>query len=502
MPAPALKYQVTDSKPAEFRDFSRGRITKYSANNKLAPVNSVSQCQNVNFDTIIGSGVVRPGTTKLGDTVASGKTPLGLYNFVSPGGALNLGIAAFSGASTATISYYDTSWHASGLTGLNNSATVNFATLGGQVFMANGVDVMKSSADGNTWGTTNSTFTGESVIPSLVYRAKGRMLCSGWSTRRDRVYFSSIIDPTSSPFITWNSNATTGDWIDINPDDGSNVTAFAETSNTVLVFKSQGMYRLDVVAKNVDTQNIFNIGAVSQKAVTTVQGIVYFFSGIDIRRTDGTYPEQISRLGVQDFIDAIPQANWANVCAGNDGFNAYFSIGDVTLNTGRDGQKTYSSVVLKYSTRDEAWSVHSYAQTFRFFTQMTTSVDGRKMIGADTLGNVQTINKGTTDNGTEIFYDLETQELEFGNRAHTNTISDLISIFCKNGAGSSMQVKATDKDYRDIQKSLPKRVNVVDNFSVEGEYFTFRWFGSTSLESPVFEGFYIERIKDEGMVNS
>lgn len=449
---------------------------------------------NVNFDTIIGSAVVRPGTTLLGSTVASNKTPLGLSSLVTS--SLNLGIAVYSGASNATIYYYDTSWHASGATTLNNTAYNRFAQLGGRIFRVNGSDAMTSSADGNTWNTTDCITT---VIPSLVFRAKSRLLCAGWSTYRDRVYFSSVIAPQSSPFITWNTDASTGDWIDINPDDSSNITAFAETSNQVIVFKTNAMYRLDVVNKTVDTQNIFNIGAVSQEAVTTAQGVVYFFSGIDISRTDGTYPEIISRLGVQDYIDAIPQSNWAKVCAGTDGNSVYFSIGDITLGTNTDNQKTYTSVVLKYSTRDETWSVHSYADTFRFFTSFTTSADGRKMIGADISGDVQTINKGTTDNSNPIFFNLETQEAEFGNRAHSNTFSDLLAVFTKGADNSSLQCSADDEDWKDIKDALPQTVNIIDNFSLDGHYFKFKWFGNTSTNSPIFEGIYVEKITDEGM---
>jgi len=117
-------------------------------------------------------------------------------------------------------------------------------------------------------------------------------------------------------FLTWNVNPSTGDWIDINPDDGGYNTAFQETSTFALVFKNNAMYRLDTVNKSTDPQNIFNIGAVTQEATVACQGLVYFFSGTDIRQTDGGFPQQISRAAVQDIINAIPQANWGDVAAG------------------------------------------------------------------------------------------------------------------------------------------------------------------------------------------
>lgn len=491
-------------KPFAIRDFSKGRITKYSVSPALIPQNSVSESININFDTVIGSAVVRTGTTLIGTVVASNKVPLGLSNYVSSKGtSYNNIIAVFTGAATSTLYYYDTQWRASDQTTMSNTAKVRFAMLGNQMFMVNGAVAMKSSSNGGaTWGTVNSIDSGGTIKPSLILRTTARLLASGdTSTSPSRVFFSSIVDPTTTPgTITWNTTNLTGDYIDINPDDGDTITAMAETSSQVLVFKKNGVYRLNVVSKNTDVQNIFNIGTPSQECVVSCQGLLYFFSGIDIRRTDGTYPVQISRIGVQDFIDAIPQASWANVGAGTDGWNVYFSIGDITLNTNKDEQKSYSNVVLKFSTRDETWSVHSYAQQSRFYSQYTATSNATKMISADTSGSVQYINVGTTDNTTPIYFSLETQEIECGNRAHKKTISDDIGIFTDNGIDTIFQVKNGEDHFSDVNIRLSERVNVGQMTRTEGHFQTFRWYGESSSTAPVFEGFYIEAVSDDGLV--
>lgn len=269
-----------------------------------------------------------------------------------------------------------------------------------------------------------------------------------------------------------------------------------------LVFKNNGMYRLDVVSKTVDTDNVFNIGAVSQECVVNCQGIIYFFSGIDIRQTNGDYPQQISRLGVQDFIDAIPQASWANVGAGTDGLNVYFSIGTVTLFLNSDDQKTYTNCVLKFSPRDQTWSVHQYAQLPYFYTQFTTSANGRKMVSADTGGNVQTVNVGQTDNGSPIFFEMITQDLEFDSRATETIISNKIIVFTNFGQDSSIQYKVFDpneRDFKDIKGGLDDRVNTIDGVTIDGNFIQFRWFGNSSGKAPVFEGIEIHEIKDQGL---
>jgi hypothetical protein len=362
--------------PYTLRDFSKGRVSKDVVSNFLTPENSVSNSINVNFDTEIGSAKVRPGTVQLGDTVSDGDTPTGLAPFIGPSGTPDYLLAVYSNGSDASLYYYnnaDGTWNLSTtLDGtLDPTAKNRFATLGGSSFITNTVDGMQDSDDADTWGTDNSIPT---YKPGLVFRYAARLLASGDSTFPDRVFFSSIIDPNSSPFLTWNVDPTTGDWIDINPDDGGYVTGFSETSTFVLVFKNTGMYRMDTISKAVDPANIFNVGAVSQEAIVLCQGVTYYFSGVDIRRTNGGYPEQISRLGVQDFIDAIPLDNWTLVCSGTDQLNVYFFIGDVTLKQNTNDERAYTNVVLKFSPRDETWSVHSYAQTYKFFASFITNV--------------------------------------------------------------------------------------------------------------------------------
>lgn len=367
---------MANTNPWLLRDFRQGRVSKNSVSNFLVPENSVSNSLNVNFDEIIGSAKVRAGTVKLGSTVASGQTPLGLAPFIGPSGTPDYLLAVFSDGGAGSLYYYNNDTAAWALSTtldatLDPDAKCRFATLGGRSFITNNVDGMKDSADADTWGTTNSIGT---YLPSLVYRYKARLLAAGDPTYPDRVFFSSIIDPASSPFITWNTDATTGDWIDINPDDGGYLTGFSESSTFLLVFKNTGMYRMDTLNTTVDAENIFNVGAVSQEAITLCQGVTYYFSGVDIRRTNGGYPEQISRIGVQDFIDAIPQTNWPLVCSGTDQLSVYFFIGDVTLNVNQTNERAYTNVMLKFSPRDESWSVHSYAQSYRFLSPFITNV--------------------------------------------------------------------------------------------------------------------------------
>ena len=413
-------------------------------------------------------------------------------------------------STSVMIWYYDGSnWAPSDIRNFSYLSRCRFAVLNGYIYEANGAQTMRSSADyGATWSTTGCITTG-SVQPSLLNVSKNRMLASGYSAYPSRIYFSSIVDPAASPSITWNTNASSGDWLDVNPDDGGIVTGFANTSTVTLVFKNNAMYRLNAITKTVDSENIFNVGAVSQEAITTCLGVTYFYSGNGIYQTDGTFPQQISRLGVQDFVDLIVSTYGSNlpteVYAWNDGFNVYFSIGTIHYPANEEGpRQTIPNVVLKFSPRDQSWQIMSYPKQLgptSLFGTVSTS-GGITVLTQMYSGDVSNSQSTTiSDNGVAIPYSLETQELEFGNRAHTKQISDRIVVFTRHGMNGSFLVRPNDEDVKSADMTLSNRVNIgYEGVNFEGEFFTFRWQGEAKGSRPIFEGFHLPKISDLGIM--
>ena len=478
------------AQPISIRDVSKGRITTNVVGNGLTPPNSVSNTLNVNYDQIVGQGVVRPGSTKLGTLTSSNPLPLGLAEFVANAGALNLLMAVFGGATNAAVYYYDGTWNPSNINTLNNTSKCRFAVLGNRLFIVNGTEQMQSTGDGFNWAQDDCI--DPSIKPFIVLRAKSRLLVAATTPTRDRVYFSSIVDTTISPFITWNIDPVTGDWIDINPDDGQTLTAMVDVSNQVILFKTGTMYRLNVITKTVDTDNIYNVGAVSQEAVTLCQGLAYFYSGESIYVTDGGAPQQISRAGIEDILGQITQAEKQNVTLGSDENNVYLSIGRATI-----AGVTYTGIQMKFSVRDQSWSVHSYKKRVQFFAQYTLPT-GRNLFGATAVGDVIEMNQGTTDDGDPIFYQLDTQELDCGNRAHVKAATDEMIVFSKNGQASQLYASCDGKEFEAIKATLDKRVNIVENLDLEFRFLILRWMGNSKGQAPVFEGLQIEKIVDQG----
>ncbi len=486
--------------------------------------------------------------------------PLGNYSFLFNSQKKN--VVAFditdSVISEGAIFYYDintSTWKISNVFNLSPTAKVRFANLNKYVFEVNGVQVMKSSTQlnsgvtdiGHTWTTDDCIYpydistaqTWDSsityavgnlvifggtyyisiqqgsneqpdmqptywtplspLIPSLIIVSSNRMLVSGVSQYPSRVYFSSLVDPNSTIFITWNTDPTAGDWFDIDPDTNGIITAFANTSTLTLIFKTNGMYRIATIANSVNAEFIFNVGCVSQEALTSCLGLVYFYSGDGIYSTDGTFPQNISRIGVQDYIDAISDPQ--QVYAWADEFNVYFSLGAITITFGPEDKRTYSNVVLKFSPRDQNWQIFTYNQYLAQTSQF--GLPPASLLATEYSGAIATVNSNTiSDDGGAIPYEMDTQEQEFGDRSHTKNISDKIVVFARNGNEGSMSVKENDGAFLTADMTLENRINVGTDVNFEGQFFTFRWKGEALGSRPVFEGYHLPTVTDLGITQN
>ncbi len=121
------------------------------------------------------------------------------------------------------------------------------------------------------------------------------------------------------------------------------------------------------------------------------------------------------------------------------------------------------------------------------------------LVGSNLSGNVQLINAGSSDDSTPIYYELETQDLDFGNKFHKKDIDGKIAVFSKNAADSRLQIKTDNNSYQGLQVKLEDRVNVSRSLGYEGNKYNFKWLGNTTNVSPVFEGLRVEDVDDMGI---
>lgn len=481
---------MTSLKPQTFYDFKKGRISDRKVNTFLIPDNSAGVAINVDFERKMGSVVPRRGADQL--TALAGVAH-GTGTFINASGSIDIYLVAVADKIQV--------WNGTTLspaTGTINAVNqVRFEALGNKIFRANG-QPMQSSSDGITW-STDDCLTGYS--PTLLLRTKSHMLAAGDSTIPDRIFFSSVINPTVSPFITWNTTtfaSANGGWIDVNPDDGFNLTALQETSDTTLAFKENAFYRIDAITKSVNPTNVYNVGTPRQETTTRCKGQVYFFTnGKEIMRTDGNYPEQISRIAVQDYLDSVVDESKVNLYS--DYNNVYVALGDVVL----DGRTRYN-VTLKFNTLDESWTTYEHPRFIK---------DGKTYKGVTTaaanellVGSLVRVNTGWTDFGVPVTFNFETQSCDMGN-LHVKGISDRIVYATKNAASTGFYV-ILDKESKvsktiDLGFAANDFVTASTSQNLNFRTITFGWYGAnqggTSNTEPELLLILVENIDDLGL---
>lgn len=472
----------------KFRDFSGGMVTESSES--LTPPNVMRLIMNFDED-VVGSLRVRPGVTAIGNQVQDGKVCLGLYNFRDSGsGGNNQQLAAFNNSGdSASVIYYNNSgtWTAtSGGTSFAASKKFRFTTFLDYVFTVNtGYDAPKSwNGDTSTaWGSTNL-----SSAPSgkLITVFNSRLYIGATSAHPDRVYKSSI--PTAGA-ITWDTDDTTGDWIDINPSDGMNLTAFANTGTLILFFKERAMYRWN--GRATDANLIVDIGTTSQENVASRTGRVYFFNPYGIYVTDGGYPVRISKP-IHRWIAAIDPAYYTEVSAVTDEDHCYFSIGDVTV----DGV-AYTNVVLKFTFSTQTWSVRAYAEQIRAFANFIDSTGAYRIMCGNDDGDVQTYNLGSTDDGTPISYRVRTKKMDFGSYSFVKKFSDAF-LFGNKLQGAELFIQSENNALKGQGWGLVGWFRRLFGMKNRGRYFVFEVAGISSDGQGELEGFEITDLAFDG----
>lgn len=293
--------------------------------------------------------------------------------------------AAFADTFRATLN-----WKTPGLwTAVKTNDTVakrtRFFTFVDYVFRVNGSDVVASSADGYTWGTTNAPLT---ITPNYgaVFQDRG-YTAHGGASNKSRVWFSSL---PSSGSITWD---LTNDWFDVNPDDGDEITALENNGNRLLIFKHRALYRWTF--GQVDPDRVIGTGTDSQESVKTNfdLGITFFANQRGVYAYTGNRPKLISRK-IQPFIDAV--SNWTTVYGGVDNDHYYLYVGTMTV----DG-RTYTKTVLCYHISLDAWSIFSVGHTITIFASLLSVGFGEQLcLGASDGGTALTSFELNPANGT------------------------------------------------------------------------------------------------------
>lgn len=415
-----------------FKNFSNGTWREVAPS--IAPANSVKLALNFDSDKKAGALVTRLGTNIIGTQKASGKRCYGLFHFRDSVGTSNKVFAVFPGATTQTI--YDLLDGTANLTGDTNNKKTVFLTYLDSCLRLNGTDAPKAY-NGTSWITTGGAFD-LANFPSGATGAiewKDKIYAWGFSTSPDSVKYSGTANP-STRTVSWTTG--NGELVFEQEDGGGKIVGCAKIPGYLLVFKRRSMHRYDGAQTYPDS--LFRRGAVSNEAICVVRGMCFFYDGKSIFATTGMQPKRVSK-GVRDFLEAVPSANYDSVYAFSDEDNAYFSIGNVTI----EGE-TFENVVLKYNVDEACWDIRSYAHPVYCVADYISSNEERLIMLGDNNGNVLQMNTGYTDYTTSktkypVTFEIVTQKTGFG-ASNKRKVLDRIVTFSRGMKTANVYTRA------------------------------------------------------------
>lgn len=472
---------TTQLSPVLRKSLSSGLITQSSVSENLYPPDALLESINYNFDTI-GKMTLRKGTTLLGNALSG--DILGLYNFRDSGSGTNNQLIMVNG----TVAYYlvGSTW-TSKRTGLTSGSKARFSTLVDYVFMVNGTEAT-AVWDGNpsnsfiTTGNAASAPTGK-----FIENYRARMWIAGNSTYPDRVYYSSTPSAVTTPVVTWDTSVTTGQWIDISPSDGENITSLHRTKNALLVFKNNHIYNIFSI-NQVDPDPKFNVGTYSNESVVEAKNGVYFHHPTGFYRYNGDVQE-ISRP-IIDIVNVITLANYSKVAGylEPDGDHIRWSVGDVTY-----GGVAYANMEVRYTISTETWTHYSGPTQFLLGAPYNNGTSIVTVVG-DESGQIQTIESGVTDNGTEIFYSIIHPFDDIDGSHSTVKIINTMFFMHSGMTGANINYRALGDILNDFTKPIGQLKSSETGFSglnARGRKLQFRLSGSSKGQPISYEGYEV-----------
>lgn len=467
----------------QIRNFNNGLNTEPS--NFLMPDTQVTESLNVHFDEI-GSVTRRLGIATIGNQISAGQSILGLYNFISSDSTKNQLLSVVSGGGTNTVYYLNGATWSSTLTGDTVNLKTRFTTFLDRVIRVNGTDAIKCWSGTGAWETVGSPINPNTAsIGKFIEVFGSRVYIAGNSSFPDRLYYSSL---PSGNAISWSAT----NYIDINPNDGDNITALKRYASQLLIFKTNYLYRWNGSA--VEPEPTIHIGTTSQESVVEGKGGIYFFHPKGIFVYAGGYPREISRP-IDSWISSVSSANYDDVAAVSDRDHVYFFVGDVTRNS-----ITYNNVCFRFTISSQTWTVYSYSDELIIGSQYRNGNSFTQAVGGKN-GYVYTLNSGNSDNGSPIVFSLVTKYYEFGSLAHQFTINKL-ATFIRKGAGIHFAYQVDDSSVWEDNgmPELNSFVNVSNIIKIRGHRVRFKIFGSTATEPFVWDGLEVLEGEREGVL--
>ncbi len=455
-------------------DYLSGVVREAAVGESLAPQSSVEFVLNFHFDRI-SEAQLRKGTTLLGAAVSPGNVIRGMGFFRNNAGTI---FAALANTGGSVYAYNGSSW-SSVRSGLTATSKARFTNLVDYIFMVNGTEPIRSWGGTGQFGSTNVA-----SLPAgdLIETYRNRLWVAESST--DKLYYSDVV--TTSNTITGGT-----DFIQISPADGERIRAIKRHPRALLVFKENHIYKVFSI-NSADPDPSIMRGTYSQESVVETKDGFYYHHPTGFYKFvfDGEQ-EEISRP-IIDIVKAIPRSSYENIAGWSDDDHVYWAIGDITL----DGV-AFQNIEVRWTISTKVWTIYS-KPTQIYSSTLYDSGSVLLPILGDESGNVLQHDIGNTDNGTPIFYDLQTHFRYLSEVKNIAKTCTEIVAYHENAHGAQISYQLDSDNQKKTNNAwtpigqLSKDIN--ETLSLNAQHFTrirFRVSGSSSGVQMIFRALEI-----------
>ncbi len=466
---------------------NEGVIRSAQLDDTICPENSVQLAVNMNFDRV-GAVTTRLGVETYATTLGGSVTSFGVLNI--QGGIKRL-YAQFG----TTIQNWDgANWATKRTTTVSTKA--RFSQWLNKIYMVNGTDALQCSDGGNFAATAGFVPATTMPVGDFIQAGfDGRIWIA--SKTNDALYYSDIVQFT--PPSTYSITYTATNFIQsLSPQDGESMSGLFRVPKALLVFKQNHIYRV-YSADNVDPYPAYNVGTFSQESIVQAKDGLYFHHSSGFYKfAYDSQPTEISRR-VIDFVRAIPRSSYENIVGVYDGYDAVkWSVGSLTV----EGV-TYANCQMRYTISTQVWTIYDYAGTN--ITALIRYDNGTtiEQIAGTSTGLVGKLDSGTTDFGSDIYFELIDRWRSFTDmNCHSKNESG-IAIMSENAGGTLLQYqtqKAPPNVWKDIDTFKGDYASIFPNASTDDfNVIRTRIRGNSRGTPIIFHGTELLSIQDKGL---
>lgn len=368
----------------------QGRIAKRKGTNSVAP--------SLGAHAILGLSAYEPaGGTKYLIANLDGSSNAQLYSWAGSGSFATLGSA-----------------------NLTKGAQMNFVQASNLLYGFNGTDVV--SVNSSLVYTKNPATVPQGTYASWFHNY---LLVANTSGFPNRLFWSNLGDPTTF---------TNTDYIDINPNDGDEITGLAIFNDSLYVFKNNTIWTVTgfsgssfsvTTALSQNTNNeIYGFGTPSQKSIVSTGKDLYYLSfagGTPHFRSfvqtqyASTLEQGVISLDIENTMNGLQKSSLSMTSGAYDGKYIYWSVpnGGSSFNNFTIVLEPTIKVKGKLMTH-RSWTEWSGFNAAQFAVSDIAGANTIYFGDGTTTGNVNQLNYSTfTDNGTAVSMEVRTRDYQF-----------------------------------------------------------------------------------------